>query len=106
MPYLFAITIVQADESPLDENFQLPVLMVTGEKIERTLQDTASAVGVVSTQQLEGLPESRGVSDVIKDFPNVFIPILQELLLFGAGYARPKLRVISLFWRHGTPCCD
>ncbi|MGY0563822.1 TonB-dependent receptor [Neptunomonas phycophila] len=72
MPYLFAITIVQADESPLDENFQLPVLMVTGEKIERTLQDTASAVGVVSTQQLEGLPESRGVSDVIKDFPNVF----------------------------------
>ncbi|MGY0587815.1 MAG: TonB-dependent receptor [Paraglaciecola chathamensis] len=71
-PCLLAATIAQAADSVSDENFQLPVLMVTGEKMDRTLQNTASAVGVVTAKQLDEELENRSVSDAIKDFPNVF----------------------------------
>jgi iron complex outermembrane receptor protein len=71
-PCLLAAAIAQADDAPSSEVSQLPVLMVTGEKMDRTMQDTASAVGVVTRQQLEEQSQARSVSDAIKDFPNVF----------------------------------
>ncbi len=49
----------------------LPQVMVTGEKITRSIQDTASSVTAVNAEDLESRKGAASVNDVISDTPNV-----------------------------------
>jgi outer membrane receptor protein involved in Fe transport len=49
----------------------LPNMVVTGEKIECSIQSTASSVSVLSSEDIEDKTGAASVADVIKDVPNV-----------------------------------
>ena len=49
----------------------LPSIVVTGEKIERGLEDTASSASVLSAEDLEDKNGAASVSEAIGDVPNV-----------------------------------
>ncbi len=49
----------------------LPSIIVTGEKVERGLKDTASSVNVLSPEDIRNKKGAASVSDAIKEVPNV-----------------------------------
>lgn len=51
---------------------ELKPLVVTGERIERTIFDTASSVSVVTDEDLKKKVDVKTVQEAIKDLPNVF----------------------------------
>ena len=54
------------------ESATLSDLVVTGEKVSRSLQDTAASVTVLASEDLAKKKDVAFVADVIKDVPNVF----------------------------------
>ncbi|MBB3808552.1 TonB-dependent receptor [Pseudochelatococcus contaminans] len=54
--------------------FELPEITVTGEKIERSLQRTASSVTVLTAQDIARRPGADSVSEAIRGVPNVVYP--------------------------------
>jgi outer membrane receptor protein involved in Fe transport len=53
---------------------ELAPLVVTGERRERSIYDTASSVSVVTEEDIEKKAEAANVQDVLKDLPNVLYP--------------------------------
>lgn len=49
----------------------LPDIIVTGEKVSRSIFDTSSSVAIYDAATLAGLPNATSVSDVLKRTPNV-----------------------------------
>ncbi len=81
-----SLNIALADDSPVESNIiakykarpddgtnsvALPNIVVTGEKIERSLEDTASSTSVFSAEDLEDKSGATSVSEAIRDVPNV-----------------------------------
>ncbi|RUA22715.1 hypothetical protein DSL92_04420 [Billgrantia gudaonensis] len=56
-----------------DQTSELPTILVSGEKVNRQLQDTATSVTVLSNENLEQNKGAASVSDVIGNIPNVVI---------------------------------
>lgn len=65
------------------EKTTLEEVVVTGEKIRRSVRETASSVEVISGRQIRERPEAENVQDVLRSVPNV--------LYTGAGSA-PVIR--------------
>ena len=59
---------VQEDEGPI----RLAPVTVTGERVERTVFDTASSVAVITSDEIEERHGDRTIKEVIEDVPNVF----------------------------------
>ncbi|MBN9672257.1 TonB-dependent receptor [Roseibium aggregatum] len=52
----------------------LDTIFVSGEKISRTLQETASSVEIITGKDQEARPEQQNVQSAIADVPNVYYP--------------------------------
>ncbi|UUX49277.1 TonB-dependent receptor [Nisaea acidiphila] len=60
----------QATEKP-EQAVTLPPIVVTGENVERSLEDTASSVVVFSEEELSDRSQAATVADVLKSVPNL-----------------------------------
>jgi iron complex outermembrane recepter protein len=60
----------QVSDKP-EQTVTLPPIVVTGENVERSLEDTASSVVVFSEEDLAGKSAAATVSDVLKGVPNL-----------------------------------
>lgn len=60
----------QETRSP-EQTVVLPPIVVTGENVERSIEDTASSVVVFSEEDLAGRNSAATVSDVLKSVPNL-----------------------------------
>lgn len=66
---------VQAQEADTISNFTvLETLMVTGERVERSVFDTASSVEVVSDEQLKKKAPGKSVKEIVDGMANVHMP--------------------------------
>lgn len=54
-----------------DEGYFLGTILITGEKVERSLQDTASSVSVKTEEDIESNVSADSVATIIRDVPNV-----------------------------------
>jgi outer membrane receptor protein involved in Fe transport len=103
--FLFAM-LAQAAAAPPPENREEEIV-VTGERVRRSLKDTASSVAVVTSRELEAMPANR-VEQVLALIPNVQLGsraqapairgqdttgALQNLPAFLGGY-RPRMTLI------------
>ena len=52
----------------------LDTILVSGEKISRSLQETASSVEIITGEDLETRPDEENVQSAIQDVPNVYYP--------------------------------
>jgi len=52
----------------------LDTIFVSGEKVDRRLQDTASSVEIITGEEQEARPEEQSVQSAIQDVPNVYYP--------------------------------
>lgn len=66
---------------------QLAPIMVEGERVERSIFDTASSVFVVDARQIERNPSLREIDDVLNMVPNIST--------FGTSNQAPTIRGIS-----------
>lgn len=76
-----------ADEQASPETTTLDVVTVIGEKIERSLYDTASSVQVFDQDKIDSTPGATQVNDLIKLTPNMVDP--------GLGNSLPSVRGID-----------
>lgn len=60
-------------DSPKDDATALPPIVVRGEKVERSLKDTASSVAVFDRSDLERLPGIDSVADVLGRVTNLVV---------------------------------
>ncbi|MGV6875854.1 TonB-dependent receptor [Pseudochelatococcus sp. B33] len=67
-------TPVVAQESDAGAVLELPEITVSGEKIERSLQRTASSVTVLTAEDIARRPGAASVSEAIQGVPNVVFP--------------------------------
>ena len=58
------------DDGPI----RLAPITVTGERVERTIAETASSVTVITGEELNSRPEDRTVEDVLQNIPNIVRP--------------------------------
>ncbi|MEM8702772.1 MAG: TonB-dependent receptor plug domain-containing protein, partial [Pseudomonadota bacterium] len=56
------------------ETIVLDTIYVSGENLARRLQDTASSVAVITSEDLEARPEAYDVQRAVQDVPNVYYP--------------------------------
>ncbi|MBZ9558531.1 MULTISPECIES: TonB-dependent receptor [unclassified Modicisalibacter] len=68
-----APAVAQDTANESDQISELPTVLVSGEKMNRQLQDTATSVTVLSSENLEKKEGAATVSDVIGNIPNVII---------------------------------
>ncbi|MEO9902100.1 TonB-dependent receptor [Nisaea sp.] len=105
---LLPLSALSASAQGLDKDagtVALPHIIVTGEKVERTLKETASSVTVISEDDIADAPSAMTVPDLLKNTPNVFYtsntdaPIVRGVdakgpINFGGAYlAKPIPRV-------------
>ncbi|WP_237703761.1 TonB-dependent receptor [Rhodospirillum rubrum] len=64
-------TLAQGAADPTQRSIVLPQMVVSGEKIERPLEDTASSVAILPAEDLEDKSGAASVADAIADVPNV-----------------------------------
>jgi outer membrane receptor protein involved in Fe transport len=65
----------ESSEPPEDtEVFELQEIIVTGEKVDRTIRETASSVSVITSENLEAKPSVADVRDAVEGTPNVLYP--------------------------------
>ncbi|MEF2072689.1 TonB-dependent receptor [Consotaella aegiceratis] len=53
------------------ETIELQTVVISGEKVERSLDDTASSVAVLSAEEIDKKVGNASVADAIEDIPNV-----------------------------------
>lgn len=58
---------------PVDE-IVLDTILVSGEKVGRTVQDTASSIFIITSEDQETRPEEQSVQSAVQDVPNVYYP--------------------------------
>ncbi|MEM7215050.1 MAG: TonB-dependent receptor [Pseudomonadota bacterium] len=75
---------VQAQIASSNDETVLDRIVVSGERIERSVFDTASSVFVTTAQDLEEKPEIEEVDDVLENTPNI--------ALFGTSNLGPVIR--------------
>lgn len=56
------------------ETTVLETIYVSGEKLLRSLQETASSVVLISSEDLEDKPDEKNVQEAVQDIPNVLYP--------------------------------
>ncbi|MCG7519847.1 TonB-dependent receptor [Ruegeria sp. Ofav3-42] len=68
----------QAQESsePTEDTevFELQDIIITGEKVDRTIRETASSVSVITSEDLEAKPSVADVREAVEGTPNVIYP--------------------------------
>ncbi|MBK1674590.1 TonB-dependent receptor [Ectothiorhodospira shaposhnikovii] len=65
------LQVSETADSTASASYSLPAITVTGEKVERSLQDTSSSVEVFGSWRIETLPNATTVRDVLSLTPNV-----------------------------------
>ena len=63
-------------------------VVVTGEKVRRTVKETASSVAVIGNRHLQEQPEAAAVRDVTRNVPNVLYTGPGSAPVIGASMAR------------------
>tara|TARA_E500000318_G_scaffold17524_1_gene17779 strand:- start:3104 stop:5188 length:2085 start_codon:yes stop_codon:yes gene_type:complete len=61
----------QDSRAQAENSTKLPAITVTGEKVERSLKETASSVTVLTADDIEAKAEAADVSDILRGTPNV-----------------------------------
>lgn len=61
----------QAHSRAGDAAVRLEPVMVTGERMERSMHDTASSAAVISGKEIDDTPAMKEVDDVLQNIPNV-----------------------------------
>ncbi|WP_051556157.1 TonB-dependent receptor [Nitratireductor aquibiodomus] len=62
---------VAQEQNGYAETTTLPAITVTGQKMDRSLQDTAVSVSVVTADDIEQKPDAGTVADMLQGIPNV-----------------------------------
>ncbi|MBL3569962.1 hypothetical protein BV509_03135 [Rhodovulum sulfidophilum] len=63
----------QAQQVPgLEGSYQLDPIILSGEKIDRSIEETASSVSVLTSADIDDKTDAASVQDAISDVPNVF----------------------------------
>ncbi|WP_420337046.1 TonB-dependent receptor [Roseibium sp.] len=68
---------VQAQDNGIivdPETTILDTILVSGEKVGRTVQDTASSIFIITSEDQETRPEEQIVQSAVQDVPNVYYP--------------------------------
>ena len=65
------LALAQGLRADIREVTTLGSVVVTGEKVRRTVKETASSVAVIGNRHLQEQPEAAAVRDVTRNIPNV-----------------------------------
>ena len=71
LPAPAAFAQAQGLRADIREVTTLDSVVVTGEKVRRTVKETASSVAVIGNRHLQEQPEAAAVRDVTRNIPNV-----------------------------------
>lgn len=88
--YVFAAGDVMAAEevSLRDDNYQPDTIVVTGEKVARTLYDTSGSVEVFDDARINAMPGASQVSDLLKMTANIVDTADRQRSAYDSRYRR------------------
>ena len=81
---VIALSLTFSRANAQDEEFVLDTVVITGERVERSVFETPSSVVAVQNKELEDTPAIQNVEDVLEDIPNIVV--------FGGSNEAPVIR--------------